>query len=98
MNNKVNWSFEMRRLCGKAASGLERIFFGVLVNPFPKKPCFLRIYRTSLLKTLREKEQLLVTSYFSISHGVFYLFVELFAIFIRFEIVVSLKESERTLG
>ena len=35
-----------------------------------------------------EKEKLLVTSNFSISYSVFYLFEELSAIFIRFEIVV----------
>ena len=35
-----------------------------------------------------EKEKLLVTSNFSFSHYVFYLFEELSAIFINFEIVV----------
>ena len=34
-------------------------------NPFPNKPRFLRVYSRSLLKTLREKENLLVTSNFS---------------------------------
>ena len=41
-------------------------------NPFPNKLWFLRVCSTSLLKTLREKEQLLVTSNFSFSHIVFY--------------------------
>ena len=34
-------------------------------NPFPNKPWFLRVCSTSLLKTLWEKEKLLVTSNFS---------------------------------
>ena len=41
------------------------------------------------MKRLWEKEKLLVTSNFSISHSVFYSFGELSAIFIKFEIVVS---------
>ena len=57
-------------------------------HKFPKKPCFSCVCITSLLKTLWEKEKLLVTSNFSFSHSVFYLFVELSAIFIKFEIVV----------
>ena len=44
------------------------------LNPFPNKPWFLHVCSTSLLKTLQEKEKLLVTSNFSISHSVFYLF------------------------
>ena len=35
-------------------------------NPFPNKPRFLLVFSTSLLKTLWEKEKLLVTSNFSI--------------------------------
>ena len=57
-------------------------------NPFPNKPWFLRVSRTSLLKTLREKEKLLVTSNFSFSRSVFYLFGELYAILVKFKIVV----------
>ena len=41
---------------------------------------------TSLLKTLWEKEKLLVTSNFSFSNSVFYPFWELYGIFITFEI------------
>ena len=41
-----------------------------------------------VLKTLLEKEKLLVTSNFSFSHRVFYPLGELFSIFIEFEIVV----------
>ena len=57
-------------------------------NPFPNKPWFLRVCSTRLLKTLREKEKLLVTSNFSFSHSVFYLFGEHSATFIKFENVV----------
>ena len=58
------------------------------VKPFPNKPWFLRICSTSLLKTMLEKEKLLVMSNFSFSHIVFYPFGELSAIFIKFKIVV----------
>ena len=58
------------------------------LNPFPNKPWFLRVCSTSLLKTLWEKEKLLVTSNFSFSHIVFYPFRKLSAIYIIFEIVV----------
>ena len=44
------------------------------LNPFPNKPWFLRVYILNLLKTPWEKEKLLVTSNFSFSHDVFYLF------------------------
>ena len=57
-------------------------------NLFPNKPWFLRVCSARLLKTLREKEKLLVTSNFSFSHSVFYPFGKLSAIFIKFEIVV----------
>ena len=52
-----------------------------LFKPFPNKPWFLRVCSTSLLKTLWEKEKLLVTSNFSFSHIVSYPFGELYAIF-----------------
>ena len=58
------------------------------VNSFPNNPWFLHVCRTSLLKTLWEKEKLLVTSNFSFSHSVFYPFGEFSVIFIKFEIVV----------
>ena len=71
----------------------ENYFFnqGVLflsLNPFPHNDAFWRPWETSLLKTLWEKEKLLVTSNFSFSHSVFYPFGELSAIFVKFEIVV----------
>ena len=60
--------------------GLQRISF----NPFPNKPWFLRVCSTGLLKTLWEKEKLLVTSNFSFSHSVFYPYENFFAILIKF--------------
>ena len=41
---------------------LEAFSFKVL-NPFPYKPWFLRVYSKSIMKTLCEKEKLLVTNY-----------------------------------
>ena len=58
------------------------------VNLFQNKPWFLRVCSTRLLKTLWEKEKLLITSNFSFSHSLFYPFGKLSAIFIKFEIVV----------
>ena len=55
-----------------------------MFNLFPNKPWFLRVCSTSLLKTMWEKEKLLVTSNFSLSHSVFCLFGELSASFIKF--------------
>ena len=57
-------------------------------NPLPNKPWFLCVCSTSLLKRVREKEKLHVTSAFSFSHSVFYLFGELSAIFIKLRIIV----------
>ena len=57
-------------------------------NPFPNKPWFLRVCSTSHLKTLWEREKLLVTSNFSFSHSVFYPFGELSTIFIKLKIIV----------
>ena len=58
------------------------------LNTFPINPWFLRVCSTSLLKTLWEKEKLLVKSNFSFSRSVFYPSRELSAIFIKFEIVI----------
>ena len=57
-------------------------------NHFPNKAWFSRVCSTSPLKTLREKEKLLVTSNFSFSHSVFYPFGEHSVTFIKFKIVV----------
>ena len=54
-------------------------------QPFPIKALILRVCSTSLSKTPWEKEKLLVKSNFSFSHGVFYPFGELSAIFIQFK-------------
>ena len=59
-----------------------------LLNAFPNKPWFLRVCSTTLLKTLWEKEKLLIMSNFSFSHSVFYPFGEHSATFIKFKIVV----------
>ena len=68
---------------------MESFNFQNSFNPFPNKPWFLRVCSTSLLKTLWEKEKLLVMSNFSFSQRVFFCpFGELSAIFIKFEIVV----------
>ena len=56
-----------------------------LVSPFPK---FLRVFSRSFLKIQWEKEKLLLTSNFSFSHSVLYLFGELSAIIIKVEIVI----------
>ena len=94
---------EELRLCSPCYSPLCCIFWSnlscmfitylqitdTIINPFPNKPWFLRVCSTCLLKTMREKEKLLVTSSFSFSHIVFYLFRKLSAIFLKFEIVVS---------
>ena len=49
---------------------------------------YVSAVQLNLLKTLWEKEKLLVTSNFSFSHGVFYLFGELSASFIKLVIVI----------
>ena len=62
--------------------------FQVAFKPFPHKPLFLCVRSTGPLKTLWEKEKLLVTSNFSFAHSVFYPFGELSVHFIKFEVVV----------
>ena len=55
-------------------------------SPFSNKPLFSRI--CSLLKTLWEKEELLISSNFSFSNNVFfYLFGEFSALFIKIKIL-----------
>ena len=66
---------------------LYKTKLGLGVNPFPNKPWFLCVSSTSPLKTLWEREKLLVTSDHSFSHSVFCP-GELFAILIKFEIVI----------
>ena len=58
------------------------------LNPFQNKPWFVHVRSVSLLKTLWEKEKLLVTSNFFFSLSIFYRFTDLSAVFIKFKIVV----------
>ena len=58
------------------------------LNPFPKKPWFLRVCTAGLLKTLWKKDKLLIKSNLSFSHSVFYPFGKLSATFIKFKIVI----------
>ena len=69
------------RLCDEE---LHKEGSNILINPFPNKPWFLHVCSTSLLKTLWEKEKLLVTSNFSFSHSAFKPFREHSAISIKF--------------
>ena len=57
-------------------------------NPFPHNDTFWCPWETSLLKTLWEKEKLLIMSNFSFSHSIFYPFGWLSAIFVKFEVVI----------
>ena len=59
-----------------------------LINPFPNNPWFLRVYSTSLLKTLWEKEKLLVMSNFSFFHSVFKPLGEHSVTFIKFKMIL----------
>ena len=68
------------------SSNIFKKFLLKVVNSFPNKPWILRVCSSSLLKTLWEKEKLLVTSNFSFSHSIFYPFGKLSTI--KFEIVV----------
>ena len=52
-------------------------------NPFPNKPLFVRLCSKSLLKTLWEKEKLLVTSNFSFSPQCFLSFRITFCHFLQ---------------
>ena len=47
-------------------------FANTLFNPFPHNDTFWRPWETSLLKTMSEKEKLLIMSNFSFSYSVFY--------------------------
>ena len=53
--------------------------------PFPNKPLFLNVCSTSLMKTLREKEKLLVTCSSSFTHNIFYWFEDFSSVSIKFE-------------
>ena len=66
----------------------DDIYLDMQFNLFRNKPISLRVYTTSLLKILWEKEKLHVTSNFSFYHRVFSPFGELSVISINFKIVV----------
>ena len=93
--NAYHWPMLADSLClmhliiqfGKKVYSIYLLKF-VFIKPFPNKPWFLHVCSIVLSKTLWEKEKLLVTSNFSFSHSVFYPFGELYAIFIKFKIVV----------
>ena len=55
-----------------SAAYLVHLQYASALNPFPHKAWFLRVCRARLLKTLWEKEKLLITSNFSFSPSVFY--------------------------
>ena len=59
-----------------------------MLNSFPNKPWFLHVCSTSLLKTLWEKEKLLVASNFSFAGSVLYPFGEFSNILIKLKAVV----------
>ena len=90
--SKSNMAFGDSYLYRVSLHGLSRLTWMDTVrrciNSFPNKPWYLRVWSTSLLKTLWEKEKLLVTSNFSFSPSVFYLYGELSVIFIKLETVV----------
>ena len=46
------------------------------LNPFPNKPLFLPVCNTSLLKTIWEKEKLVITSNFCFFQSIFNLFLK----------------------
>ena len=56
------------------------------LNPFTNRPLFPRVCSTRFLKTLWEKEKLLVTSSLSFSHGVFHPSGETSTIFIKLKL------------
>ena len=77
------------RTCLRKGKSIAVCFFNrPHLNPSTSKSLPLRVCSISLWQTLWEKEKLLVTSNFSFSHGVFYPFIEVSAIIIKFEIVV----------
>ena len=59
---KINFTSHIVR--GAENMGMPTLgYFALcLLNPIPNKPWFLRVWSTNLLKTLREKEKLLITS------------------------------------
>ena len=81
--------------CHSTAPMNRPVCRGQTPQPFIKQAIVLRVCCSSLLKTQWEKEKLLITSNFSFFHGVFYMFDELSAIFIEFELVCKLFQFGR---
>ena len=73
---------------GECMYALHHMILIYTINPFPNKPWLLHVCSKNLLKTLWEKEKLLVMSNYSLSHSVLYPFGKLSAIFTKFKIVV----------
>ena len=69
--------------------------YWINLTPFLNNPWFLRVCSTSLLKTLWEKEKLLITSNFSIFHSGSYPFGKHSPIFIKFEIAENWRMFSR---
>ena len=63
---------KMRKCIFSFLTMFSKGFVFSVVNPFPNKPWFLRVWRRSFLKTPWEKEKLLLLSNFTFSHSVFY--------------------------
>ena len=59
------------KLEAPADDSFEISCLSLTLNPFPNNPWFLHVCSSSLLKTLWEKEKLLVMSNFSFFHSVF---------------------------
>ena len=83
----INFLLLVNFLCTRGPCNSYMIH--LFVNSYPNNPWFSRVCSTSLLKTLWEKEKLLITSNFSFSHNVFHPFGELSSIFIKFSIVFT---------
>ena len=76
----------------KTSKMFIKVFLPKFIKPFPKQALGLQYksFENTVGKgeIARNKQFLLVTSNFSFSHSVFYLFEELSAIFVKFEIVI----------
>ena len=72
-NRMIEWLVISGRGISDAVSTNIKLI-GIFIYPFPHNDTFWRPWETYLLKTQWEKEKLLVTSNFSFSDSVFYLF------------------------
>ena len=84
-HSKERIGYKEIRVQGPSSSSNKSPWF---FNSFPNKPWFLRVCSTRLLKTLWEKEKLLVTSNFSFSPQCFLPFSRTFRHFHQYQIVV----------